>query len=158
LGDPLSLEESRAQTRAYLERAIAAYDTLGLGFYATIYKPEGQFIGRCGLLLQILDEIPYVEVAYGISPAYWGRGLATEAARGIKEFGFRSYAFPRLVSIVDRENIASQRVAEKNGMYAEKMLKGSLPITLLTVPGGLLEQPAAISLFVCIRRRSPPIL
>jgi ribosomal-protein-alanine N-acetyltransferase len=122
-GGPESLEQARERTRDSLQRMIIQYDTIGYGFYATIYKPEERFIGRCGLLLQIIDGIAYVEVAYGIAPAYWGRGLATEAARAIKEYAFRHYGFPRLISIVDRENIASRRVAEKNGMQIQKSIQ-----------------------------------
>jgi [ribosomal protein S5]-alanine N-acetyltransferase len=122
-GGPRPLEQARERARVYLERVIVEYDTIGYGFYATIYKPEERFIGRCGLLTQIIDGITYVEVAYGIAPAYWGRGLATEAATAIKEYAFRRFGFPRLISIVDPENIASRRVAEKNGMRVEKMIQ-----------------------------------
>jgi [ribosomal protein S5]-alanine N-acetyltransferase len=70
-----------------------------------------------------LDGMREVEVAYGIAPAYWGRGLATEAARAVKEYAFRRFDFRRLVSIVDQENVASQRVAEKNGMRVERQIE-----------------------------------
>jgi ribosomal-protein-alanine N-acetyltransferase len=123
LGGPKPLEQARERARAYLERVIIEYGTIGYGLYAAIYKPDDRFIGRCGLLTQIIDGITYVEVAYGIAPAYWGRGLATEAARAIKEYAFRHFAFPRLISIVDPENLASRRVAEKNGMRFEKMIR-----------------------------------
>jgi ribosomal-protein-alanine N-acetyltransferase len=81
-----------------------------------------RFIGRCGLLTHVIDGVREAEVAYGIAPAYWGRGLATEAARAIKEYGFQQFGFPRLTSIVDKLNLASGRVAEKNGMHVEKTI------------------------------------
>jgi ribosomal-protein-alanine N-acetyltransferase len=55
-----------------------------------------------------------------IARPYWNQGLGTEAANGIKEHAFRNYPFGRLISLVEAENIASQRVAEKNGMHYEK--------------------------------------
>ena len=59
-----------------------------LGLWATIHKASGEFIGRCGLIPWTLDGEDEVEVAYMISQAYWGQGLATEAARAIRDHGF----------------------------------------------------------------------
>ena len=53
-----------------------------LGLWATIHKPSGRFIGRCGLLPWTIEGRPEVEVAYLLAQAYWGQGLATEAATG----------------------------------------------------------------------------
>lgn len=113
---------SREQVREDIVAFIQEYETIGYGFYATIYKPEARFIGRCGLLNQQIEGIPEIEVAYGIAPAYWGRGLGTEAARAVKEYGFRQFGFRRLISIIDHANVASQRVAEKNGMHRERSI------------------------------------
>ena len=111
---------TREETRGVIEWSMQEYETRGYGFYATVLKEEGCLIGRCGLLYQIIDGVDDVEVAYGLAPAYWGRGLATEAARATKEYGFRKLGFSRLISIIDPENFASQRVAEKNGMRRER--------------------------------------
>lgn len=111
---------TREETRSGIECWQRQYETRGYGFYATVLKEEDRLIGRCGLLHQTIDGAAAVEVAYGLSPAYWGRGLATEAARAIKNYGFQQFGFPRLISIIDPENFASQRVAEKNGMQRER--------------------------------------
>lgn len=123
--DPLFMHflgeaRTREETRSGIEWAIGQYETRGYSFYATVLKEEDRLIGRCGLLHQVIDRQEEPEVAYGLAPAYWGRGLATEAARAIKEYGFRQFGFPRLISIIDPENYASQRVAEKNGMQRER--------------------------------------
>ena len=91
-----------------------------LGLWATIHKESGKFIGRCGLLPWEIDRQQEVEVAYTIARAYWGQGLATEAARAILQYGFQQFSLPRLVSLIEPENIASQRVAEKIGMAFER--------------------------------------
>lgn len=91
-----------------------------LGLWATIYKESGKFIGRCGLLPWSIDGQQEVEVAYTIARTYWGQGLATEAAEAILQYGFRQLNLPRLVSLIEPENAASQRVAEKIGMRFEK--------------------------------------
>ena len=91
-----------------------------LGLWATIYKPTNQFIGRCGLLPWTIDGQAEVEVAYTIAQSHWGRGLGTEAAQAILDYGFYTLGFTRLVCLIDEENGASIRVAEKIGMAFEK--------------------------------------
>ena len=89
-------------------------------FLATIFKENGAFIGRCGLLWQVIDDVQEVEVAYMLAKSYWGQGLGTEAAQALKEHAFRDLNFRRVISIIDPGNIASIRVAEKNGMRYER--------------------------------------
>ncbi|HTE20324.1 MAG TPA: GNAT family N-acetyltransferase [Armatimonadota bacterium] len=91
---------SRDETRQELERMTAYYEEHGFGLWATLYKPDGRFIGRCGLLRKTVDGVPELEVAYMIARACWGRGLATEAARGIAGYAFRELGPPRLVSFI----------------------------------------------------------
>jgi ribosomal-protein-alanine N-acetyltransferase len=91
-----------------------------LGLWATIHKETGNFIGRCGLLPWTIDGQPEVEVAYTIAREYWGQGLATEAAQSILDYGFERLHLSRLICLIDAENIASQKVAQKIGMIYEK--------------------------------------
>jgi [ribosomal protein S5]-alanine N-acetyltransferase len=108
------------RTREYAAREIeecqALYESVGYHLWATIYKEDNRFIGRCGLWAMVVEGRPEVEVAYMLARSYWGQGLGTEAARAIKEYGFTTYGFPRLISLIDPRNRASIRVAEKNGM------------------------------------------
>jgi ribosomal-protein-alanine N-acetyltransferase len=91
-----------------------------LGLWATILKETNSFIGRCGLLPWNIDGQDEVEVAYMISKPYWGKGLGTEAAQAILDYGFTKLDLHRLVCLIDEDNIASTRVAEKIGMHFEK--------------------------------------
>jgi ribosomal-protein-alanine N-acetyltransferase len=91
-----------------------------LGLWATILKENGAFIGRCGLLPWTIDGQDEVEVAYMIDKAYWGRGLGTEAARGIRDYAFEQLGLSRLICMIYPENIASIKVAENVGMTFEK--------------------------------------
>jgi RimJ/RimL family protein N-acetyltransferase len=50
----------------------------------------------------------------------WGQGLATEAARICRDYGFARLSVDRLISLIRPENLASRRVAEKNGMVVWK--------------------------------------
>jgi RimJ/RimL family protein N-acetyltransferase len=91
-----------------------------LGFWAAVHKETGRFIGRCGLLPWTIDGRFEVEVAYMLAREYWGQGLGTEAARGIRDHAFRELGRSRLICLIDRDNRASIRVAEKIGMAFEK--------------------------------------
>ncbi len=91
-----------------------------LGLWATIHAETNQFIGRCGLLPWTINEHPEVEVAYLLSKAYWGQGLGTEVAQAILNYGFEHLQLSRLVCLIDRENIASIKVANNIGMTFEK--------------------------------------
>jgi len=46
----------------------------------------------------------------------WGIGLATEAAQSCRDYGFSQLGCEKLISLINPANIASRRVAEKNGM------------------------------------------
>ncbi len=111
-----------------------------LGLWATIHKETGKFIGRCGLLPWTIDGQNEIEVAYLISKAYWGQGLGTEAAQAILDYGFEKLNLSRLICLIDKENLASIKVAEKIGMTFEK------------------EGKDEIGPFLLYSRNKPPIL
>jgi RimJ/RimL family protein N-acetyltransferase len=91
-----------------------------LGLWATIHKPSAQFIGRCGLLPWTIDGVFEVEIAYMLGKDWWGQGLATEAALGIRDYAYETLKLKRLICLIDEDNQASIRVAEKTGMRFEK--------------------------------------
>jgi RimJ/RimL family protein N-acetyltransferase len=113
----LTLEETREELAWFLE---GHPDHPELGLWAAIEKRTNQFIGRCGLLPWTIDQRFEVEVAYLLDKAVWGQGLGTEAAQAVLTYGFERLHLPRLVCLIDRENRASIRVAEKIGMRFEK--------------------------------------
>jgi len=105
------------QAREELEWVIDVYyGRYGYGLWATILKETGAFIGRCGLLPQEIDGRTEVEVAYLLDKRYWGRGLATEAARAIVDYAFATLPVERLICMFEPENIASRGVAANVGM------------------------------------------
>ncbi|HJQ14825.1 MAG TPA: GNAT family N-acetyltransferase [Anaerolineales bacterium] len=91
-----------------------------LGLWATIDKETGQFLGRCGLLPWTIEGQQEVEVAFALSKAYWGQGLATEVAQALVHYGFEHLGFSRLICLIDHDNRGSINVATKVGMAFEK--------------------------------------
>ncbi len=91
-----------------------------LGLWATIHRDTGAIIGRCGLLPWALDGKREVEVAYLFARQHWGQGLATEAARALRDHAFGKLNLTRLVCLIQHGHGASIRVAEKIGMRFER--------------------------------------
>jgi RimJ/RimL family protein N-acetyltransferase len=67
-----------------------------------------------------------VEIGYRLARSAWRQGYATEAARAVRDYAFFTLGIRRLIALIDPENLASVRVAEKIGMRYEKevMLEG----------------------------------
>ena len=85
----------------------------GFGFWVVERKSDGAFLGRVGLWQP--EGWPGLEVGWALARPYWGNGYATEAAKASLDYGFRHYPVPTLVSLIDPDNQASQRVAERLG-------------------------------------------
>jgi ribosomal-protein-alanine N-acetyltransferase len=111
---------TREETAEQVDRIVRSYEERGYGLWATILKEDNRLIGRSGLLMQEIEGEPMLEVAYLLDRAVWRRGLGTEVARAISDFAAARYRPPRLVSLVHPDNVASQRVAERNGMRHER--------------------------------------
>ena len=79
---------------------------------------SGAFIGFVGLVYQ--DEwtegAHKTEVGWRLGSAYWGEGFATEGAVASVRYGLKELGLERVISIIQPENAAACRVAEKAGL------------------------------------------
>ena len=66
------------------------------------------------------------ELGYVFAREYWGKGIATEAAKLICDIAFRELSLNRLTAQVYEGNIASRRVLEKCGFTLEGNLKNAV--------------------------------
>ena len=72
----------------------------GFGPWAALDKATGAWIGRVGLdELEDCPEADTIEVGFELHRAWWGRGLATEAARAALEFGFEQHGLHHIISV-----------------------------------------------------------
>ena len=111
---PKSLEEVEQRIANYPD-----YRDYGYGRLACVHRATGDVIGFCGLkkLPELSGE---VDIGYRLARAYWGRGLATEAATTAMAFGFEELKLPRIIALVDRANQRSVRVVSKLEMAYER--------------------------------------
>jgi ribosomal-protein-alanine N-acetyltransferase len=127
LGDPevMRFSVSGPKTREdiqtkYLPGCLKRYARDGLGQWALIRKSDGLCVGGCGICTQEVESEKEFEIGYRLRRDCWGFGLATEAALACRDYGFHQAGLHRLISIIEAENVASIRVAEKVGMTLEK--------------------------------------
>src|ERR1700730_6753965 len=79
-----------------------------------------KMIGDCGIILQQVDGEQLYEIGYHLRRAFWGQGLATEAAGACRDWAFAHLKTERLISLIRPENLPSCRVAERVGMIVWK--------------------------------------
>ncbi|WP_414623638.1 GNAT family N-acetyltransferase [Calothrix sp. CCY 0018] len=72
--------------------------------------------------LSYLEELNEVELLYGLAKAYWGKGIATKAAKATVSYGFNQANLDRIIAMALPENEASKKVIEKAGLEYEKQL------------------------------------
>jgi RimJ/RimL family protein N-acetyltransferase len=113
--------KSHTETIEWIDWNLKSYSEHGFGLWAVIRKDTGTFAGQCGLIMQRnVDGRDEVEIGYSFLRAQWNSGFATEAAMACRDFGFVNVKLTHLVSLIDPENRASKRVAEKVGMSCER--------------------------------------
>ena len=116
------LLDDQVVSREWVEEEIAAsiarFETGSAGLFSVFLKNDQTLIGFCGF--RPFFEPPQLQLLYGLLPAYWSKGLATEAARAMIEFGFGAVAFDRITASADPPNAASIRVLEKAGMSFDR--------------------------------------
>lgn len=138
LGDPEVMTyyprpRTRDEAAEWIEWNVRNYARGGLGLWI-ISTPDGEFVGDCGLTWQLIDGVEELEVGYHVIPRLQGRGFATEAASACRDLA-RSLGHRRLVSIIHPENVASQRVAEKNGLWLDRetLSRSGVPVRIYAV-------------------------
>ena len=113
---------SRERAVETVEAALRAADANGVGMWTVRESAQpSELIGFCGL--RGVSEVD-VELLYGLSPRYWRRGFATEAASVVLQYAFCELRLARVVAAADPDNRRSFGVLERLGMTP---LPGGLP-------------------------------
>lgn len=85
---------------------------------------DGEFLGLA-LAPHISREELEAELGYVVAPAARGRGVATEMLRALTAWAFDELGMVRLTLIIDAENPASKRVAERCGYELEGVMRST---------------------------------
>jgi RimJ/RimL family protein N-acetyltransferase len=111
---------SQPETLSYLERNLAHWATHGYGIWILRDPATDELMGRAGLRHLDVEGADEVEVTYALLPEFWGRGLATDAARACVAIGREWLGLASLVGLTLPANVASQRVLRKAAMVYER--------------------------------------
>jgi RimJ/RimL family protein N-acetyltransferase len=104
--------QTREQSDEIFDRWARHWEERGFGSLAVEWKETGGLIGRVGPQFhRYWPDDP--EVGWAFDPAWWGRGLATEAGAAAVAWGFGELGYARLVSITTEANTASRNVMAK---------------------------------------------
>jgi RimJ/RimL family protein N-acetyltransferase len=90
--------------------------------FAAVDPADGTFLGT-GLAPEIDREARELELGYLVAPAARGRGVATEILRRMTGWAFDEAGALRAQLLIDVDNVASQRVAERCGYVREGVLR-----------------------------------
>ncbi len=126
---------SRDDAAFMIQRSLDRYAADGSGLHAILRLEDGAPVGQCGLLTQIVDDEPELEIGYQLLPRYWGMGYAREAAVACRCFAQEHRLAPSVISLIDPGNARSQAVARSNGMGPGKhtLHRGEEAIVFRTV-------------------------
>ena len=105
----------RSQTQEVLAENDRSFATRGFGLWGAREHHRDNLVGFCGFWF--FRDPPERELLYGLSTTAWSRGLATEMASAMVDFGFATLGFDRIGASTDAPNTGSIRVLEKCGMH-----------------------------------------
>lgn len=125
LGDPETMRFypapfTRQLVEEWIQDSIKRYGRDGIGLWAVELKATGELVGDCGPAVREVLGAREIELGWHVKRAFWGQGLATEAAAACRDWVFRNIHPSRLIALVRPENTQSRRVAEKIGMTVEE--------------------------------------
>lgn len=91
----------------------------GWGLWAVDF--DGELAGWTGLNAPRFEShfTPCFEIGWRLAPRFWGKGIATRAARQALQIGFEEIGIKEIVSFTTLQNIRSVRVMEKIGMIRD---------------------------------------
>ncbi|MDO7873474.1 GNAT family N-acetyltransferase [Hymenobacter sp. ASUV-10] len=135
---PPSEEESYTR----ILRMVGHWALRGFGFWAVEEKASGQFIGVLGFI-EVMRQIEpslkgYPEIGWVLAAPAHGKGYATEGVTAALAWADAHFGPTRMVCLMDPENVASRRVAEKFGFreFARTTYHGEPALLLERLPGG----------------------
>jgi RimJ/RimL family protein N-acetyltransferase len=140
IGDGTPWPAERA--RKFVERQIALFAERGFCLWKLMPRmPEdgGVLIGFCGLqpLPELRLETEQIEIGWWLARAWWGRGLATEAARAALRDGFERVGLQRIVAIAQPANTASIGIMQKLEMRFDRMTQPrGIPVAMYARAAG----------------------
>jgi RimJ/RimL family protein N-acetyltransferase len=107
------------RTLAFLRRCLAGIDDGSVLPWILTERDDDRPIG----MIELRPSGHRAELGYVLARDWWGRGLMSEAASAVVEWGLALPPVFRVWAVTDVDNHASARVLEKIGMQREGLLR-----------------------------------
>jgi len=124
----------------WFQRTLERYDSNTGGLLWLIEKETRNYLGQAGFLIQNIDGVNMLEAGYSLIPRFWGKGYATEAHHCLIRHAFENNLSDNVISVIDIENVNSEKVAKRNGMkifkrtnFDIKELNVSFPVNIYRI-------------------------
>ncbi|AMQ28639.1 TPA: GNAT family N-acetyltransferase [Legionella pneumophila] len=110
---------TREETIAFIDRIISHQEEKNFSLYAAEIKKTGEMIGFVGLFTATFEAhfTPAIEIGWRISSKHWNQGYATEAAKAVLDYAFKTLGLDEIVSFTSTLNKPSIRVMRKIGLH-----------------------------------------
>ncbi|AQU82740.1 MULTISPECIES: GNAT family N-acetyltransferase [unclassified Halomonas] len=120
-----------AATRRFIDWCLDCYASRSIGPWALVEKVSGQLIGFCGISPEEVNGVEEIGLGYRLAKQYWNKGFASEAVQAVLSSAFSQKQLSSVVVIIESENVASLKVANKAGFSAFETLEfHSRPVRL----------------------------
>ncbi len=127
-------DQKREKAKIWIAHMLKSYNENSFGMWLCFFKESKEFVGQCGLMKNEIDGKEEIELGYSVLRKFWNRGYAAEMAKAALDFGFANLKLTRIVSVIEKENIASIHVSKKIGMNKERqILRGQKTVDLYTI-------------------------
>lgn len=120
--NPGDVLESRREAAELLRRWTMHWSTHGYGYFSVDLPGSDAPIGFCGLKGVAFRGERVLNLFYRFDPAFWGRGLATEAAEAVVDYADRRLPGLAVIARVRPQNAASRRIVTKLGLVKQPSL------------------------------------
>jgi ribosomal-protein-alanine N-acetyltransferase len=119
-GGPRDLSEARAELKLYFTDNFRRRSGIRWGI---TLRGDDKLIGSAGFYKWIQPERYQAEMGYDLNPAFWGKGIMTEALTAIIHYGFDHMGLHRIEVLISHHNRRSQKLVRELGFKREGVLR-----------------------------------
>jgi ribosomal-protein-alanine N-acetyltransferase len=109
------------KARAFIEKETERFQSTGSGKFAVCSAEDSSLLGISGIF-EMDAPLAGFEINYRFPSETWGKGVGSEAAQAMINYGFNTLDLKTVYAIILTTNIRSRRVLEKAGMSMDKNL------------------------------------
>ena len=110
------------ETEEIVSRWIVEYENTNYYRWMIVLRSNNSVIGGIDVV-SIFDSIECCEIGYVLSKKYWNNGFMTEALHAVLHYLFNKVGFHRIQLKCHVNNLASEKVMQKNGLKYEGIIR-----------------------------------